>query len=89
MSLGICCQWLEPRSKRDGSVVYENSVDEKSLQLGLFKAGKYSQERIQKTYHNNVDTHFELLPKLIKNNIKSFRISSSLFPLYEIGRAHV
>jgi len=37
MSLTVCCQWLEPRTKRDGSVVYENSIEEKLLQLGAYK----------------------------------------------------
>lgn len=87
MSLGICCQWLEPRKKRDGSIVYENCIDEKSLQLGMFKQGKYSAERIQQTYHNNVDEHIRIFPKLVQNNIKSFRLSSSLFPLYEFNQA--
>lgn len=86
MSLSVCCQWLEPRTKRDGSIVYENIVDEKSLQLGMFNSGKYTVERIRSTYHNNIEEHIKLIPKLIKDNIKSFRLSSSLFPLYEFNR---
>jgi len=89
MSLGICCQWLEPRTKRDGSIVYENCIDEKSLQLGMFKQGKYSAERIRETHHNNVDEHVRIFPKLIENNIKSFRLSSSLFPLYEFNQTSI
>lgn len=89
MSLGVCCQWLEPRTKRDGSIVYENCIDEKSLQLGCFKSGKYSNERIRDTYRNNVDEHIRIFPKLISANIKSFRLSSSLFPLYEFNREAV
>lgn len=85
MSLAVMCQWLEPRKKRDGSIVYENIIDEKSLQLGAYKAGKYSEERIRDTYRHNVQQHIDLIPKLIENNIKSFRISSSLFPLFEFA----
>lgn len=89
MSLGVCCQWLEPRKKRDGSTVYENSINEKSLQLGCFKDGKYSRERIINTYRNNVSEHIKFFPKLLEANIKSFRLSSSLFPLYEFNRESV
>lgn len=83
MSLSVCCQWLDSRTKRDGTIVYENVLDEKSLQLGAYKSGKYSQEKIIQTYHNNVDEHIRIFPKLIENNIRSFRLSSSLFPLFE------
>jgi UV DNA damage endonuclease len=85
MSVGLMCQWLEGRTKRDGTIVYENIIDEKSLQLGAYKAGKYSEERIRDTYRHNVQQHLNLIPKLIEANIKSFRISSSLFPLFEFA----
>lgn len=83
MSLSVCCQWLSSRTKRDGSIVYENVLDEKNLQLGAFKNGKYSEQKIIETYHNNVDEHIKIFPKFLENNIKSFRLSSSLFPLFE------
>jgi len=85
MALGLCCQYLQENKKRNGTVYTENIIDEKSLQLGAYKAGKYSEQRIVDTYHNNVDEHIRFFPKLIENNIKSFRISSSLFPLYEFA----
>ena len=84
MSLTVCCQWLEPRTKRDGSVVYENSVDEKLLQLGAFKNGKYSSEQIKQTYIHNVNELLKLVPKLNAANIKSFRMSSNVLPLFEL-----
>lgn len=83
MSLSVCCQWLQPRTKRDGSVVYENSIDEKLLQLGAYRKGKYSKEYISAVYHNNVEQIIQLIPKLIEFNIKSFRLSSGLLPLFE------
>jgi len=86
MSLGICCQWLESRTKRDGTTIYENVIEEKSLQLGQFKANKYDNARIVNTYVNNVEEHIKILPRLVENNIRSFRISSSLFPLFEFNR---
>lgn len=56
MSLGVCCQWLEPRTKRDGSVVYENSINERTLQLGRFQKGLYSKSYIREVYINNIKT---------------------------------
>jgi UV DNA damage endonuclease len=85
MSLTVCCQWLEPRTKRDGSVVYENSVDENLLQLGAFKKGKYSPEQIKQTYIHNVNELLKLVPKLNAANIKSFRMSSNVLPLFEFN----
>jgi len=83
MSLGLCCQWLQSRTKRGGTIIYENIINEQSLQLGAYKNGKYSRERIVDTYRNNVEEHLRILPNLIEARIKSFRLSSSLFPLYE------
>lgn len=85
MALGLCCQWIEPKNKRTGSIEYKNIINEKSLQLGSFKSGKYPLTRISSTYHNNVDEHIKIVQKLVENNIKSFRLSSSLFPLYEFN----
>ena len=86
MSLGLCCQWIEPRTKRSGEVIYENIINEKLLQLGRFQKGLYETSRIVNTYHNNVDEHIKLVPKLIKNKIKVFRMTSNMFPLFEFNR---
>lgn len=83
MALGLCCQFLQEKQKRNGSVITENIIEEKSLQLGNYKAEKYSEERIIQTYHNNVDEHIKIFPRLVENNIKSFRLTSTLFPLFE------
>jgi len=83
MSLSVCCQWLEQKTKHNGTVYTENIINEKNLQLGAYRAGKYSEQRIKVTYHNNVDEHIRFFPKLLENNIKSFRITSSMFPLFE------
>jgi UV DNA damage endonuclease len=85
MSLGVCCQWLEERTKRDGTKVLENSIDEQGLQLGCFNARKYSKDRIISTYRNNVGEIIKVIPKLVSNNIKVFRLSSSLLPLFEFN----
>lgn len=83
MALGLACQWVEPRVKRDGTTIYENILDEKSLQLGAYKNGKYTRERILQTYRGNVKEILRVIPYLNECNIKSFRLSSSIFPLFE------
>jgi UV DNA damage endonuclease len=85
MSMSLCCQYLKENVKRNGSIELVNLIDEKSLQLGAYKQGKYSDERILQTYRHNVQTHIDIIPKLVEDGIKSFRISSSLFPLYEFA----
>lgn len=86
MALGVCCQWLEPYTKRDGSVVYENSINERTLQLGRFQNGFYSKAFIRECYINNINELVRLVPKLVANNIKLFRMSSGLFSLAEYNR---
>ena len=86
MSLGVCCQWLEPYTKRDGSVVYENSINERSLQLGRFQQGLYTKSFIRDVYINNINEIIKLVPKLIANNLKLFRLSSNLFSLSEYNK---
>ena len=83
MSLGLCCQWIEQRTNRNGKLITENILDEKSLQLGAYKNGKYDRRRILETYRGNIKEILRIIPKLNEHNIKSFRLSSSLFPLYE------
>jgi UV DNA damage endonuclease len=85
MSLGLCCQYFEPVRKRTGNVVYKNIIEEKTLQLGAFKAGKYPLSRIRSTYHHNIDQHIKLVPRLVELNIRSFRLSSSLLPLWDLN----
>lgn len=80
--LGVCCHWVEERIKpRSGQREIVNLMDEKTLQLGRFKDGKYTPEYIQDVYRNNVSNLLKMLPVIRKNGIKLFRISSSMFPL--------
>lgn len=83
MSLGVCCQWLTERIKKDGSVEYKNTIEEKILQLGRYNKGEYSEQRLKDTYHHNIDQHVKLIPELVNNNIKCFRLTSNLFSLFE------
>lgn len=86
MVLGVCCQWLEPYTKRDGSVEYVNSINERSLQLGRFQKGLYSKPYIRECYINNINELLRVVPKLVRNNIKLFRMSSGVFSLAEFNR---
>lgn len=86
MSLGVCCQWLEPYTKRDGSVVYENSISERTLQLGRFQKGLYSKAFVREVYLNNINEIIKLVPKLVASNLKLFRLSSNMFSLTEYNR---
>jgi UV DNA damage endonuclease len=79
--LGVCCQWLEERTKPRGKVELVNIMDERNLQLGRYNDGKYSPEQIKSTYLNNVKNLAAMIPKIAANGIRLFRISSALFPL--------
>jgi len=83
--MGLCCQFLQEKKKRNGDTIYQNIIKEKSLQLGAYKNGRYDTQRILETYRNNIKEHLRVIPKLNELSIKSFRISSSLFPLFEFN----
>lgn len=80
--LGVCCHFLEEETKpRSGEKVLVNRMDERTLQLGRYRSGKYSPEAIKATYVNNVRNLAIMLPKIRRSGVKLFRISSALFPL--------
>jgi UV DNA damage endonuclease len=89
MSIGLCCQYVEPRNKRDGSKKYVNILEERNLQFGLFMSGKYNEDRIIDTYINNVQKLIEHLPGIISKGINSFRVSSNLLPLIDRVPDHI
>ena len=80
--LGVCCHWLqENRHPKSGKVDLVNAMNERVLQLGRYKSGKYSDQQIKATYLNNVSNLLLMLPKIADHGVKLFRISSALFPL--------
>ena len=82
MSLGICCHWLDERVvPRTGRVEVYNAMDERTLQLGRYRSGKYTSEQIAETYIHNVRALNEMLPRIARSGVKLFRISSAMFPL--------
>jgi len=82
MSTGICCHWLEEKvHPRSGKRELVNIFDEKTLQLGRYRLGKYSEESIKALYVHNVKRLAEMLPKMHGQGVSLFRISSAMFPL--------
>lgn len=84
MSLGVCCHWLEEKISKNGNKSYVNAMNEKTLQLGAYRNGKYSEDRLRSTYTINVKNLARMIPKIWDNGISTFRISSSLFPLADL-----
>jgi len=83
MSLGLCCQFLEAKNKKNGSVEYVNKLEERTLQFGLFLKGKYNDEHILQTYINNLKNLKANIINIKNIGFQSFRVSSNLFPLYD------
>jgi len=80
--LGICCHYLKEQVKpRSGKVNFINEMEERVLQLGRYKSGKYTPDQIKGTYVNNVRNLSTMLPKIHKQGVRLFRISSAMFPL--------
>ena len=82
MALGICCHWLDERTlPRSGRTEFYNAMDERTLQLGRYRTGKYTSDQISGTYEHNVSALIEMLPRIAQAGIGLFRISSAMFPL--------
>lgn len=80
--LGVCCHWIEERKKpRSGTTEVVNLMEEKVLQLGRYRDGKYSEDFIQGIYLNNISNLSKMMPFIRGNGIRLFRISSSMLPL--------
>ena len=80
--LGICCHYLTKKvHPKSGKINYYNEMEERTLQLGRYRDGKYSPDVIRETYINNVKNLEAMLPKIHSTGIRHFRISSAMFPL--------
>jgi UV DNA damage endonuclease len=82
--LGLVCHFIEEQKKKNGETVFHNKFETKTLQLGRYKSGKYSEEQIKQTYIHNVQKTLEILPKVVNSGIFLFRLTSNLFPLYDL-----
>lgn len=82
MSTGVCCHWLEEKiHPRSGKKEWVNIFDEKTLQLGRYRQGKYTNESIKGLYVHNVKRLAQMLPLIYSKGVNLFRISSAMFPL--------
>jgi UV DNA damage endonuclease len=82
MTTGVCCHWLEERTApKSGKKELVNIFDERTLQLGRYRQGKYTDEVIKALYVHNARRLYEMLPAIAGANVKLFRISSAMFPL--------
>jgi len=83
--LGLVCHFVEQKKKKNGEIVLYNKFETKTLQLGAYKQGKYTEEQIKATYLHNVQKTLEVMPAVVSSGIRMFRLSSNLFPLYDIA----
>lgn len=81
--LGLCCQYVENRVKRSGAVETVNIINEQGLQYGQFQKGKYSNAHVEAAWINNAQELLKIVKRIHGEGIKLFRVSSSLFPLYD------
>lgn len=81
--LGLCCQYIENRTKRNGNVETVNIIEEQGLQYGQFLKGKYSNAQVEAAWVNNAQELLKILKRVNNEGIKLFRVSSTLLPLYD------
>lgn len=80
MPLGIVCHWLATKTLPRGGTVTYNAMEERLLQLGRWRDGKYTDKQIVEVYVNNARNLAKMVPT-IAGAAKLFRISASLLPL--------
>lgn len=83
MSIGLCCQYIEPKTKRNGSIEYKNIVGEKKLLYSNFKNNKYSLKDIENVWIHNTKSLYNIILRIKSEGYSSFRVSSSLLPLFD------
>ena len=80
MSLGLCCHWLELDSKDR----YHNIIKLRALQLGRYRAGKYSDDFIAQVYLDNANSLLNGLRIIAESGIRNYRMGSGMFPLHDL-----
>ena len=82
MSLGVCCHWIRRDvAPRSGKPQIINELDERTLQLGRYERGAYSEETIRALYLHNVQMLGDILKRAASAGVRLFRVSSAMFPL--------
>lgn len=77
MPLGLCCHFVEERKPGQLTNLFEN----KTLQLGRWTRGEYSEERVRNTYMHNARKFLEVLPLVVASGVRHMRFSCDLLPL--------
>lgn len=80
-NLGLCCEWIEPVTKKSGKIEFKNTFDQKSLQLGRWRDGKYAEEQVRGVYLHNARQLRDELDRIGAAGYRLFRVSSSMFSL--------
>jgi UV DNA damage endonuclease len=84
MPLGLVCHYVEERKPG----VLTNLFENRTLQLGRFESGQYTEERIRNTYLHNARKLREILPRVVAMGVRHLRFSSDLIPLADrVNRA--
>jgi len=90
MAIGLCCHFLvEEVAPRTGKISYRNIMDERVLQLGRWRSGKYTEDMVRGVYVHNAKSLLKGLQVIAKSGFKSFRVSSGLFPLWDQVPQHL
>jgi UV DNA damage endonuclease len=76
---------MEIHTKRNGTKELVNICDERNLQLGQFKAGKYSNKQIEEIWISNIENLTQVVNRVKQEGISSMRFSSNLLPLMEFN----
>lgn len=79
MSIGICCQYLVEKNNK-----FINIMEERNLQFGQFKNNKYSDSFVLSTWINNLSNFHSVFKRIVSEGIKVIRLSSNLFPLFDL-----
>lgn len=90
MALGVCCHWIRrevtPRSEK---IKIINELEERTLQLGRWQRGLYSDTMMSELYEHNARGLLRVLETAARAGIKLFRVSSALFPLSDKVPRHL
>lgn len=71
--LGLVCHYVDANGN--------NTTGNRSLQLGKYKSGKYSEQDIRQVYIDNIASLERTLVRVAEAGIGLFRMTSDLFPL--------
>ena len=89
MSIGLVCHYVTEKFDKKGKSELVNLFNNKTLQLNRWKNNLYTEETIYNTYIHNADKLLEVMPLVIKDGIKLFRLSSDLLPLSDKVPEHL